>query len=133
MAADLKPANEKTRLQFYQGKLDHIDISDRFNVVTFVDVMHHVPVADRHSLFINAIDRIQPPGMLLYKDISNPPRWRAWANQLHDLVIAREWVHLVAIEDIEQWAAESGLVLEYSQYIPMLWYGHDLRIWSKNR
>ena len=131
MAAGLKSEGCKLSLEFEQGVLQDLYIPDRFDIVCAVDVMHHVPVADRRSLFITAVDKVRPGGMLLYKDISRAPRWRAWANQCHDLIISRQWVQLIAIGDIEQWAMESGLALDHTQYIPMVWYGHDLRIWSR--
>lgn len=104
--------------------------SGHFDVVSLIDVMHHIPPPSRRELFRKATSRLRHSGTLIYKDISARPRWRAWANRLHDLVIAKQWIQLVPIRQVEEWAIADQLKLEHADYIPRLWYGHDLRVWS---
>jgi len=106
-----------------------VDLPDGpFDVVTLVDVMHHVPPAVQHKFFAATAARMRPQGLLVYKDMCARPWWKAWGNRLHDLVLARQWIHYVLLADVRRWAAELGFTvvrsLEYSRF----WYGHELLV-----
>ena len=105
----------------------------QFDVVSIVDVMHHVPRSAQRSVFESAAARVRPDGVLLYKDMARAPAWRAWANRLHDLVLAREWIHYVSIEDVERWARELGLTLVHAGAFNRYWYAHELRVFRRPR
>ena len=100
---------------------------EQFDVVSIIDVMHHVPVAAQRSVIETASRRVKPGGMLLYKDMCRRPLWRAWANRLHDLVVARQWINYAAVQDVERWASEAGMRVVERERINRLWYGHELR------
>lgn len=102
-----------------------------FDVVSMIDVMHHVPPADQPGLFAAAVTHVVPGGLLIYKDIAPVPRWRAFANRLHDLLLTRQWVQYGAAGQIERWAGAQGLALVSRRRIDMLWYGHDLAVFRK--
>jgi 2-polyprenyl-3-methyl-5-hydroxy-6-metoxy-1,4-benzoquinol methylase len=59
-----------------------------FDVVSMIDVLHHIPPDAHESVIEQAAARVRPGGMFLYKDIARRPHWKAWANRLHDLVVA---------------------------------------------
>jgi SAM-dependent methyltransferase len=61
-----------------------------FDVGSLIDVMHHVPPVEQQGLFAGAAKRVRPGGVF-YKDMRVKPRWKAWANRLHDLALARQW------------------------------------------
>lgn len=103
-----------------------------FDVVSLIDVMHHVPTKARRSVVEQAARRLRPEGLFLYKDMCDTPRWRASANRLHDLVLARQWITYCPVEDVVRWATASGLMLEDAETINMLWYGHELRVFRKS-
>jgi 2-polyprenyl-3-methyl-5-hydroxy-6-metoxy-1,4-benzoquinol methylase len=119
------------RLIFDQRNITEPWGNDQFDVVSIIDVMHHVHPAMQRSLLDLAIARIKPGGLLLYKDMVCRPLWRATANRLHDLLLARQWVHYAPIAEIESWATNAGLELVEARAIPRLWYGHELRIFRK--
>ena len=102
-----------------------------FDVVSVIDVLHHVPTAAQRAALAAAAERVAPGGRLLYKDMCRRPLWRAAANQLHDLVVARQWIHHVAVEEVEQWASETGLRLALAERVNRLCYGHDLRVFER--
>jgi 2-polyprenyl-3-methyl-5-hydroxy-6-metoxy-1,4-benzoquinol methylase len=118
------------RLRFEQSGRGLPWPAERFDVVSLVDVIHHVPPSQQTEMFRKAVSKLRPGGRLIYKDISARPRWRMWANQLHDLLVARQWVHVAPIHRVEEWARAQHLKAVHSAYIPRLWYGHDLRVWS---
>lgn len=103
----------------------------QFDVVCLIDVLHHVPRAHQESAFKEALSRVAPGGFMLYKDMCDAPVWRASLNRLHDLIVARQWIHYVPVETVDRWARECGLATERSEWISMLWYGHELRVYRK--
>ncbi len=104
----------------------------RFEVVSLIDVLHHVPRSDRAAVVQAAAARILPGGILLYKDMVTRPRWRAWCNQLHDLLLARQWIHHVPAEEIDLLASQAGLDLALTGACNRLWYGHEWRIYRRS-
>lgn len=102
-----------------------------FDVVCIIDVIHHVPPQHQRAVIQTAATRIAPGGILLYKDMCKRPLWRAAANRMHDLVLARQWINYAPIADVESWATESGLRLEHAATINRWWYGHELRVFRK--
>jgi len=102
-----------------------------FEVVCLVDVLHHIPPRSQRDVIAQAATKVAPGGMLLYKDIAPRPLWRASANRLHDLVVAREWVHFRTIDTVAGWLSRKGLTTERTQRINQLWYGHELGIFRR--
>ncbi len=102
-----------------------------FDVVSIIDVLHHVPPAAQESVIRTAASRVAPGGILLYKDMCRRPLWRATMNRLHDLVLARQWIHYCPIADVEDWARDAGLTLEHQADLPRWWYGHELRVFRR--
>jgi 2-polyprenyl-3-methyl-5-hydroxy-6-metoxy-1,4-benzoquinol methylase len=103
----------------------------RWDTVLMVDVMHHVPPSAQEAAFREAASRVRAGGLLVYKDMCDAPAWRAGMNRLHDLVVARQWIHYAPIESVDRWASEAGLVAERAEWIPILWYGHELRAYRR--
>jgi len=103
----------------------------QFDVVSSVDVMHHVSLDARRAFFERAVALVRPGGTLLYKDMAPRPRLFALWNQMHDLVMAREWIRLQPIKVVEGWAESSGLRLERSEALHRVFYSHELRVWTK--
>ncbi len=102
-----------------------------FDVVTAIDVLHHVPPSAQAGVVAQAAAKVRPGGLLLVKDMVTRPWWRAAANHLHDLVLARQWIHTPEGGDIVAWAGAAGLVLERERIDNVLWYGHRLQVFRK--
>ncbi|MGQ0628555.1 MAG: class I SAM-dependent methyltransferase [Phycisphaerales bacterium] len=103
----------------------------QFDVVSIIDVIHHVAPAHQRGVIETACARVKPGGILLYKDMCRRPRWRAATNRLHDLIMARQWIHPAPIEQVELWAAGCGLTVEHRASITRYWYGHELRVFRR--
>lgn len=95
-----------------------------WNVVTSVDVLHHVPASHQRSFVESLCERVPRGGRLVIKDMVARPRWRAFANQMHDLLMARQWVHQVGPEEVDTWVQAQGLRRVYRSRINSWWYGH---------
>ncbi len=103
----------------------------RFDVVSLIDVLHHVPPSEQQDVVRRAIEKVKPGGVLLYKDMADHPWLTAAMNRLHDLLVARDWIHYVPIHRVDEWAANSGLIRTHAEAITRLWYRHELRVYVK--
>jgi 2-polyprenyl-3-methyl-5-hydroxy-6-metoxy-1,4-benzoquinol methylase len=102
-----------------------------FDVVAMIDVLHHVPGEAQEDVIRRACRKVKPGGRFLYKDMVRRPRWRALANRIHDLVLARQWIRYAPVSEVERWAANEGMELERAALINRLWYGHELRVFRR--
>lgn len=102
-----------------------------FHVVLCIDVMHHVPPMVQRDFLRQVCDRVAPGGTLLFKDISPRPRWKAFANRMHDLIMARQWVNYRHEREVAQWLIECGGEVAESVRLDRLWYSHYLVCWRK--
>ena len=65
---------------------------DKFDVVTVIDVLHHIK-PEEQSLFVKkTIDKINPGGTLIIKDMNTRPIFCAFMNILHDLIFAKQLI-----------------------------------------
>lgn len=102
-----------------------------FDVVSLIDVLHHVPPASQKDVFQKATQKVKPGGLLIYKDMAAHPVFHASMNRLHDLVLARQWIHYVPIHSADHWAAASGFNLAHAEELSRFWYRHDLRVYRR--
>lgn len=103
-----------------------------FEVVTVVDVLHHIPDAYKQAFVADLCDAVPEGGRLIIKDMVCRPQWRAAANRLHDLVMARQWVEHADPAHVEQWAARKGMVVRRRATFNTLWYGHWLLVMQRH-
>ena len=89
-----------------------------WNVVTSVDVLHHVPVSQQRSFVESLCERVPRGGRLVIKDMVARPRWRAW-------------VHQVGPEEVDGWIQAKGLSRVYRSRINSWWYGHWTLVYDR--
>lgn len=102
-----------------------------FNVVSMIDVIHHIPATEQERFFKQAVQHLLPGGTFIYKDMVSKPFWLAWSNRLHDLILARQWIQYRSADDVVTWAQAEGLQLTSRLYQRILWYGHELLVFTK--
>lgn len=134
--AALNTIGEKNNVVFEHRQVESGLPSLKFDVVSMIDVVHHIKPDHQQFAIKSATSRVSEKGLFLYKDISSSSLWRAWANRLHDIILARQWINYVNENDIVSWMAEEGFKLEHRETINMWWYGHELMLFrnhSKNK
>jgi 2-polyprenyl-3-methyl-5-hydroxy-6-metoxy-1,4-benzoquinol methylase len=108
-------AQAMARAHFPDGRIAfrHSAVGDRwpegpFDAVSMIDVLHHIPPDAQYGAVIQCFEHVAPGGTLLYKDMASRPLVPAWWNRLHDLILARQWIHYRAIDEVEEWLAVYG-------------------------
>ena len=102
-----------------------------FDMVLCIDVLHHVPPAVQNEFLRQTCQHVAAGGLLIFKDISPKPWWKAQANRLHDLIMARQWVHYRREAEIVGMLNELGGEVVESTRLDRLWYSHYLVCWRK--
>ena len=102
-----------------------------FDVVSMIDVLHHIPPLNKHHAIEEAVGHVKPGGLFLFKDIGIKPRWRAFFNSLHDLVLTGERVTYTRLDVVVSWAESTGIREVERRTINRLWYGHEMVLFSK--
>jgi 2-polyprenyl-3-methyl-5-hydroxy-6-metoxy-1,4-benzoquinol methylase len=138
--AGIATANRMRESNALQQTLEfhRTDASDRppggpYDVVTLIDVLHHLPPATQRKALVDACVMVRPGGRLIVKEIATRPRWRAVANRIHDLIIARQWVHHIAPDAIMDALAAADIAGSWvpTRRFDTLWYGHVVMVFDK--
>lgn len=131
MAEHLAPRAPDTDLQFEHRTVQQGLPKRHYDAVCLIDVMHHVPPAHQEQAFRDAASRVRPGGRLVYKDMADRRFPHSLLNRLHDMLLARQWIHYLPMERAERIAASEGLTLVHAEDITMLWYAHELRVFER--
>lgn len=131
MTDEAKLLAPKVKLRFLKLSAAEPWPEGRFDVVSLLDVLHHVHPAQQESVFKQAAQHLAPNGTLIYKDMADSPAIPAAMNRLHDLLLARQWIQYAPIQDVERWGRECHLTLSHSEDLSRLWYHHQLRVFRK--
>ena len=105
--------------------------SASFDVVSLIDVMHHIPPQAQQGVIARVARALAPGGVFIYKDMVARPLWLAGANRLHDLLLARQWIHYAALHDVERWCRDAGLVPGGAVGTRLYCYGHEWLLATK--
>ena len=100
--------------------------SATFDVVSLVDVLHHIPAPYQADFLRAAWERVRPGGRLIYKDMARRPVVMALANRMHDLVLARQWIQYFPIEQAAEALRGAGGRVVHQQAWRRCVYAHEL-------
>jgi 2-polyprenyl-3-methyl-5-hydroxy-6-metoxy-1,4-benzoquinol methylase len=104
---------------------------EKFDVVSLVDVLHHVPSTYQPQFMRRAFELVKPGGRLIYKDMASKPVWLGWGNRIHDLVLARQWINYFPIHSVIEIATKNGGRVIHQSNWQRAFYGHELAVIEK--
>jgi len=133
--ASAQLANRNTsniiELNFMEWSIEEPWPDGLFDVVSMIDVLHHIPPPDKKKAIQEAADHVKPGGLLILKDIGHKPKWRAFFNSLHDYVLTGEHVTYTKLDCVAAWVKTSGLIEIERRTINRFWYGHEMILFLK--
>lgn len=95
-----------------------------YDTVTMVDVLHHIPPELQDDFLRKTIAQMDSGARLIIKDIEAAKLLGAFCNQLHDLLLAREWVHQRRSRDVRKVLQSTGATVSQPVLRWTLWYPH---------
>ncbi len=104
---------------------------DGCDAITMVDVLHHIPPPLQQIFIDKVLAAMEPSAKLIIADINPRRRIRAFCNQLHDLVVNRDWVNLIDPDSVCGVARRAGAIVTSQEFINTLWYSHYLIVIDK--
>jgi 2-polyprenyl-3-methyl-5-hydroxy-6-metoxy-1,4-benzoquinol methylase len=104
---------------------------EKFDVVSLIDVLHHIPPGMQSNFLRAAIDRLKPGGRLIYKDMARSPSWAAAGNRVHDLIMARQWIHYFPIQDAIGVMKQSDCSIIHQDEWRRYFYAHEFVVAQK--
>jgi len=102
-----------------------------FDVVSLIDVLHHVAPRFQLSVLSQALASVRAGGIILYKDMGTFSRWRAVCNQAHDLILARQWIHYVPMSQVRDHLLSSGMTQVEHGRVVRYWYAHEWSVFKR--
>lgn len=119
------------RIQFERSAVGDPWPEGHFEVVSMIDVLHHIPANAQQEVIAESFRHVAPGGLFVYKDMASKPRFRAWWNRLHDMIIARQWIQYRPIKEVEEWLTTAGAEIVERSAKALGPYGHELLVAKK--
>ncbi len=125
--------NAKNILFAYNGSIP-VDISTfdgesipdniyKYDIVTLLDVLHHVPREKQVSFLRQIVSRMKPGANLILKDI-NREFPMVWVNKIHDLMLSGEIGHEIHYKKVVSLLKDVKLEIISVEKTNKLWYPH---------
>lgn len=98
---------------------------ENFNVITVIDVLHHIKPEEQHEFINKILNKIKPGGTLIIKDMSTKPWYFAIMNTIHDLIFANQLIHYFPFNELIQIIKKNGFEIKEINSKILLWYAHE--------
>ena len=95
-----------------------------YDTITMIDVLHHLPPNQQDDFLRKLINRMDRSASLILMDIEASHILGSWCNQIHDLLLAREWVHPRRASDVAKVLQGAGANVAKLLYRRTFWYPH---------
>ncbi len=113
----------RENIKFQEFDLRKALPAEKYDAVSMVDVLHHVPRDNQKSVIENAWQALKPGGIFLMVDIDDRPRWMAWTNYLHDSIQMNR-PYLVKRKDLMDMLTSCGFVIQKQRASRSLYVPH---------
>lgn len=114
----------KNNIKIYKSDSFSVLGDNKYDVVSIIDVLHHVERHKRLEFINNALDLVRPGGQLIIKDMNNRPFFHAFMNRIHDLIFARQFINYISSNELENYIKSNGFSVLNAGKIIMFVYSH---------
>ncbi len=104
-------ANTAETVTFEAKKMPTPEAIKNAQVVTLIDVLHHITPDDKSELFKQLFSHISTGTRLIVKDLDPKPSWRALANRITDALSTQSIVHYISLDDLVHLLKQKGFVI----------------------
>jgi cyclopropane fatty-acyl-phospholipid synthase-like methyltransferase len=94
-----------------------------FEIVTMIDVLHHIPRAAHSAYFRDLYKRMPKDSRFVFKDIDGNSPLKVF-NQLHDLVFSGNGFQEISMDEACSHLESAGFHIQHTRRIRRLWYPH---------
>ena len=81
-----KTVSNRNNIKFLVRRVDEVELDGDYDVITIIDLLHHIPLEIQEKVLIMSYERIVGGGILLLKEIDKTPKWKYIANIIHDSI-----------------------------------------------
>lgn len=110
-------------IRLFDGSELPAEIADA-DVVTLVDVLHHVPPAEQVSFLQTVFQRMRPGAKFILKDIDAGKRLLCLANKFHDFVVTGSAGNELPKDRTREILESAGFEIVSSGEQRKVWYPH---------
>jgi len=68
---------------------EHLQLSERFDAIVMMDLLHHIPDDAKRQLLDTVLDRLAPDGVLIIKEVTRRPWWKMAFTWILDVLMTR--------------------------------------------
>ena len=123
-----------SNLNFICSDIMNFSINKRYEVITCLDLIHHIPMKDHLAVLKKINKLLKDNGLLIVKDMGDKPFTKYLWNYVHDCIMTRSTkMYYVPKEEMTKLLEKNGFVIEYVKDIPNFLYAHYLVISKKRR
>lgn len=116
---------DSPNLKFIRGDITNFSTNKRFDVITCLDLIHHIPTKDHQDTFRRINGLLKDNGLLIVKDMDDKPFYKYLWNYIHDCIMTRSMkMYYVPKDEMIKLLETNSFVIEYVNDIPNLLYAH---------
>lgn len=124
--------DKRCEIEFFYEELQQFAQKGKmFSTVLMVDVLHHVTPSKQIDFINLAQSFVQPNGILIFKDMCQKPAWKAFMNRIHDLIMAKQWIHYFPIQGVIYYLTQKGFQVINREDYSNFWYGHEMCVFKR--
>jgi len=101
------------------------------NIVTMIDVLHHVPQNEKIPFLLNILNQIPSGSQIIIKDLDPLPRWMAIANRITDYFSTNSKVSYISSDEIVQILLKNKFDIKFKRNLAKHVWSHYLIVGVK--
>ena len=98
-------------LEFVAGDVNATPF-ERFEVVTLIDLLHHMPFEEQDDLLKKVCDKLNKGDTLIIKDLEKAPCWKYIFHYIQDSISYRERLYFRSAEEMKEVLEKTGFQVE---------------------